>query len=289
MRQSMRVRIALVLNPKSGSSPDLGVTVNDLEVAGGDVVETASTPAEIGGGRAERLVVVSGDGLIAPAAEVAARLGIPLAVVPGGTANDFARTLELPQDVGEALHLAATGTTTRKMELAFMDDRPFVNVVGAGLAPEAGKHAAPHKGKLGPLAYPVGALAAGLFSSPLGCRVLVDGREVHAGLTWQVTVASTGAFGGGSSIEGADPSDGQLDVLVLAAGPRLTLPRRAFGMRRGTLADQRGVKHERGREVQLLCPPGTSMNLDGELVEATGLNTFTVRPAAFDLVVPRPV
>lgn len=286
MRQSMRVRIALVLNPKSGSSPDLGVAVRALEAAGGDVVETASFPSELDGSRAERVVVVSGDGMVAAAAEAAARLGVPLGVVAGGTANDFARTLELPQDLQEALALAAASTRTRPMELAYMDSHPFVNVVGAGLAPEAGKHAAPHKGKLGPLAYPLGALAAGLLSSPLGCRVLVDGREIHAGLTWQVTVASTGAFGGGSSIAGADPGDGALDVLVLSAGSRVTLPQRALGMRRGTLADQRGVKHEQGQEVQLICPPGTPLNMDGEIVEAQGLNTFEVHRGAFELVVP---
>jgi diacylglycerol kinase (ATP) len=280
----MGVRIALVVNPKSGSAPDPEEAQAALEGHGAEVVELVKWPGQVEGGEAERLVAVSGDGLVATMAERAGELGIPLAVVPGGTANDFARSMGLPQDHGDALALAATGTQIRGMELAYLDDRPFVNVVGAGLAPEAGKAAAPHKDKLGPLAYPVGALIAGLASKPLGARVLVDGREVHAGRTWQVTVASTGAFGGGSSIAQADPGDGELDVLVLPAGPRVKLPRFALGMRNGTLADQRDVRHERGRCVELVLPPGTPLNVDGELVEARGLNRLEVHGRAFELV-----
>src|SRR3712207_7308671 len=46
----------------------------------------------------------------------------------------------------------------------------------------------------------------------------VDGREAFTGRAWQVTVASTGAFGGGAEIEEADPHDGLLDLVVVPAG-----------------------------------------------------------------------
>ena len=45
---------------------------------------------------AERIVVAGGDGSIAPVAAAAGAAGIPLAVVPAGTANDFARRIGLP-------------------------------------------------------------------------------------------------------------------------------------------------------------------------------------------------
>ena len=49
-------------------------------------------------GDAERIVVCGGDGTIAPVAEVASSLRVPLAVIPGGTANDFARAHGIPLD-----------------------------------------------------------------------------------------------------------------------------------------------------------------------------------------------
>ena len=56
--------------------------------------------------RPDRLVVAGGDGSIAPAAEAAAGAGIALAVIPAGTANDFARAMELPDDLDDACRLA---------------------------------------------------------------------------------------------------------------------------------------------------------------------------------------
>jgi diacylglycerol kinase family enzyme len=48
--------------------------------------------------------------------------------------------------------------------------------------------------------------------------VTVDGTQRFDGEAWQVIVAGTGAFGGGSELEAADPRDGLLDVAVLEAG-----------------------------------------------------------------------
>jgi diacylglycerol kinase family enzyme len=88
----------------------------------------------------ERIVVAGGDGTIAPCAALAGRLGVPLAVVPLGTANDFARAHGLPLDVRVARELAAWGVRTRPLELGRLaDGRPFVNVASAGLAPLAAR------------------------------------------------------------------------------------------------------------------------------------------------------
>ena len=55
-------------------------------------------------------MVSGGDGTIAPVAERAGELGVPLAVIPGGTANDFARANGIPPDPRAAAELAASGT-----------------------------------------------------------------------------------------------------------------------------------------------------------------------------------
>jgi diacylglycerol kinase (ATP) len=83
----------------------------------------------------ERLAVAGGDGTVAGAAELAGRLGVPLGVIPGGTANDFVRTSGLPLDPLEAARLAVTGTELRRLELGRLGDgRPFVNVASAARA-----------------------------------------------------------------------------------------------------------------------------------------------------------
>ena len=126
----------------------------------------------------------------------------------------------------EAAVLAATGERTKPLELGRLSDgRPFVNVASAGLASVAARNAQPLKPRLGPLAYGVGAARAAATEAPLRATVRVDGRTDFDGRSWQVIVAVSGAFGGGSGVAEADPDDGRLDVVVLPAGSRLGLAR----------------------------------------------------------------
>ena len=113
-----------------------------------------------------------------------------------------------------------------------------------------------------------------------------DGATVHDGSAWHVIVAITGAVGGGAELGAADPQDGALDVAVLPAGSRAGLARRAWGLRRGTIAEQAGVAHRRATVVEVGLAPGTELNVDGEL-RSTGLERVTLDRAAFALVVRR--
>lgn len=232
--------------------------------------------------RPERIVVAGGDGSVGLAAEVAARAGVPLAVVPVGTANDFARALELPLDAAGACQLAVEGQETRLLELAWMGERPFVNTASVGLSPVAARKAHGLKRILGALAYPVGALRAGLGEQPVGCRVSCDGGLLFDGLAWQVSVAVTGAFGGGSRVA-ADPSDGELDVVVIEAGSRARLVLHAYGLRAGGVESQHGVRSGRGRAVEVRTEGETGFNVDGERVEADSAR-FRIQREAFALV-----
>ena len=147
-----------------------------------------------------------------------------------------------------------TGATLRRLELGRLGDgRPFVNVASAGLASVAARRASALKPLLGPLAYAVGGLRAAATATPLRCSIRAGGEPVFAGDAWQVIVGVTGAFGGGSELGAADPQDGVLDVAVLPAGSRAGLARRAWGMRRGTIAGQRGVEHHRAAVIEVSC------------------------------------
>jgi diacylglycerol kinase (ATP) len=276
------VRVALVVNPASGGGLDPAPLVRAMD-ADVDVYALSELERVTG----DRVVVAGGDGTIAPVAALAGRLGVPLGVIPAGTANDFARATGLPLDPLAAAALAANGTALRSFELGRLaDGHPFVNVASAGLASVAAHRAAPLKPRLGVLAYAVGAAHAAASTAPLRCAVRVDGATVFDGAAWQVILAVTGAFGGGSGIGVSDPSDGVLDVAILPAGSRLGLARRAWGLRRHTIAEQRSVAHHRGAVIELDVPPGTEFNADGEVRPAAGLERVTAEGDAYALVVP---
>jgi diacylglycerol kinase (ATP) len=277
--------VALVANERSGSSdPDLCAA--RLEEAGARVgrfdIEQLERAVQ---SRPDRLVVAGGDGSIAPAAAAAGAAGIPLAVVPAGTANDFAERLGLSSDLAEACELAVNGTQLRELELGWINqERPFVNVASAGLPAPAARAAGSLKRVLGPLAYGLGALRAGLTAKPLRCLVDCDGGELLAGDAWQVTVAASGAFGAGAAVEEADPADGLLEVVAIEAGPRLGLVGLAYRLRTGGVTDHPRAFHTSCTTSEVLAPDDTEFNVDGELA-TLGSARFTVQAGAFRLVV----
>ncbi|MEA2227457.1 MAG: hypothetical protein QOF04_1087 [Solirubrobacteraceae bacterium] len=295
------MRLALVTNAASGGGTDTervaallrrrGATVTvhafDAEAAGGQGPEDAveATAREAAETSPDRLVVAGGDGSIGPVAVVAAGAELPLAVVPTGTANDFARAMDIPLELEDACELASGDARERTVDLLRAGDRPFLNAAGVGLSVIAANRARPLKRPLGPLAYAVGALRAGLTAKPLRCRVTADGGQVFVGEAWQIIVAGTGAFGGGSEIDEADPGDRLVDVAVLQAGPRIALLRRAWGMRNGGLVDQPGVYHARGKVIELELPPRTPFNVDGEVCQVAPLR-FCTRGERVRVVVP---
>src|SRR5688572_21759937 len=177
----MAATIALVANPRSRSSDpeavvarlrSLGARVEPFRV--GDAERATNTGCD-------RLAVAGGDGSIAPAAAAAGAAGIPLAVIPAGTANDFARRMGLPSEPAAACRLAVRGERLRDMELGWMDERPFVNVASVGLPGPAARRAKRWKKPLGPLAYAAGALAAGAGASAVRVRVECKGDPLFDG------------------------------------------------------------------------------------------------------------
>lgn len=278
-------RVALVANPESGGG-DSAVVERELTRLGAEVTPIAIEDAPKAGlDDEERVIVAGGDGSIGSAAELAARTSRPLGVVPVGTANDFAQVFGLPAALQEACALALRGDRTKRLELARCDGRPFVNVASIGLPPAAARRAIGLKGLLGPLAYAAGALRAGLQADPVACALTgAEGEEIYTGEVWQATIASSGAFGAGAQLE-ADPTDGLLDAVIVEAGPRIKLIRRAQGMRAGSLEEQKGVRHARSREFTLAGGEEVTLNVDGEVVTRAGPVRFAVSPDAVEVVV----
>jgi len=277
------MRIALLRNPDSGSG-QAGDVAGLLRAAGAEVDEFGLDEADRAvAAHPDRIAVAGGDGSLGTAAAAAVGAGVPLAVVPVGTANDFARAMDLPRDPADAATVAATGKRTRRHDLGRMGDRPFVNVASLGLPPAAAERAHGLKGLLGPAAYAVGGVRAAASADPIHCLASCDGEEVFDGDAWQVTVACSGSFGAGSEVD-AEPHDGRLDLVAFEAGSRLALARRAYGLRRGTVESQSGVHSFRGADISLEVPAGTGFNVDGEVVEA-GPVSFGVDPEPLEVVV----
>ncbi len=271
------MHVLLVRNRSSGSADqvdpagvlvDRGCTVTDIDIA--DAARWARERDSRRVTSIERVVVAGGDGSLGVAAVLATLADVPLGVVPTGTANDFARAMQLPKDLEQACVLAATGDELRDIDLARVEgaDAAFVNVASVGLAPAAASHAKPLKRGIGALAYPVGAAIAAVRSRPVPVVARVDGHLVWTGRAWQAMIASSGAFGGWADTGSTRQGDGQLDLVIVPAerGTK-QLAFDAASLARGELAARDGVHHDRGTRIELTLHRAPRMVVDGELID----------------------
>ena len=70
--------------------------------------------------------------------------------------------------------------------------------------------------------------------------------------------------------------------MIVPAGSRIGLVRRAWGLRTQTIERQKAVPHFEGRVVEVALPVGVELNCDGEFVDG-GLERVTARANAFRL------
>jgi diacylglycerol kinase family enzyme len=236
-------------------------------------------------------VVAGGDGSLHLVVNRLRRLGrldqVSVGLLPLGTGNDFARAARVPLDPRAA---AVALNTARPRRFDLLEDdtgRVVVNAAHAGLGAEAAAAAADHKARLGPMAYPLGALLAGLREEGWTLRVSVDGTPCVTGeRLLMVGVANGPTIGGGTPLcPMARADDGLLDVVVVAAVDSAARVGFAAALRAGTHLDREDVRHLRGTRVQVSGEP-VRHNVDGEFdAEATDRG-YLVLPSAWSPLVP---
>jgi len=244
------------------------------------------------------LVVVGGgdDGTVTCAAGVLADLPAGarpvLGVLPLGTANDFARTLDLPRDVDSACAVLATGKVV-DVDLGRANGTPFLNVASMGLSVGVTRALRPGlKKRLGPAAYPVATAFAYRRHRPFRARLeFPDGDFEPLVLDdlLQVAVGNGRHYGGGNTVApDAGIDDHTLDVCAIRRGRLRDHVSIARLLRSGSFVEHDNVQHLTTRALRVTTYDDQPVNLDGELA-ATSPVLFEVERNAIDVVVPRHV
>jgi YegS/Rv2252/BmrU family lipid kinase len=268
-----------------------------LAEAGACELVTTGTPEELDaaldGCERRRIVVAGGDGSLHLVVQHLHRRGeladADLALVPLGTGNDLARALGIPLDDPVAAAQLALHGAARPLDLVLDDEGGVtVNAVHLGVGAEAAQSASRLKKVLGPLAYPVGAVAAGVRARGVKLRVEVDGQALTRGRerVLMVGIANGPGIGGGTPLHpDAVPDDGLLDVMLSTATGPLARVRFGAALKGGKVLADDEVRSARGREVVVRGGP-VEVNSDGELGDLCTGRTWRVVPAAWRLVRP---
>jgi len=236
------------------------------------------------------IVASGGDGTVSAVAGAVIVTGIPLAVIPRGTANAFSTALGIPTDVAGACSPILAGLTL-EVDAARCNDTPMILLAGLGF--EAGmvnRATRQLKNMLGPLAY-VLAGAQQLVSQELfHARLELDGQsfELEAAAITIANVApatSVLAQGFGQVI----PDDGLLEITIATSLSQLqglqALASLTASAVVGSATQRDDLLCMRARQIVVSTDPPQTLVIDGEILEANPLS-FTCLPRALTLVSP---
>ena len=238
------------------------------------------------------VVVAGGDGSLHAVINVLARLdrlgSTPVGLVPLGTGNDFARGVGIPLDPEEAARLIASGRTTSTDLI--IDDTGLVvtNNAHLGVGAEASRAAHKWKPRLGRLGYALGALSAGYDPQFVRVTVTVDGKTIiRRRRVAQVAIGNGSSVGGGTELlPGADPSDGELVVIVSRARGALRRFAYVARLRRGKHHLMKEVDRTTGSRVVVEGDPFYVIT-DGEISdEPTRRRTWQLMAGALEMYLP---
>jgi diacylglycerol kinase (ATP) len=236
------------------------------------------------------LILGGGDGSVSSVVDFLAHHDKVLGLLPLGTANDFARTLKIPQDIEGACNTIAHGKVV-DIDLGLAGDNYYVNVASVGLGVEATRALSPWlKKSTGPLAYPVAAIKAFLRHEPFSARLTFpdgDHEPVEYDRLLQVAVGNGRFYGGGMVVapeSGID--DNLLDIYAIDLGRHRNLIGVARYLKSGDFIKMEGVHHFRTSRVQIETDPELAVNIDGEVVARTPQD-FSVIQNALHVLVPQ--
>ncbi len=306
-------RVHVVINPAAGQDePVLSVLNSVFRAAGvdydvsitkaaGDGTAQARKAAE---GGADVVAAYGGDGTVAEVASGLIGTNVPLAILPGGTANAMSSELNIPQTLRPATELiCAENNLVRKVDMGSLyvvspelgdHWRNFILRVGIGFeAAMVEKADRELKDRFGNFAYLWAAVQNLTQPQVARYQLVIDGQEIETeGLTCIIANSGNMAQRNLSLVPGIDISDGLLDVIVIQpAGLRMFTD--LVGSITGLInvdassdtEGKRAVQWWQAKEVRLVSTPAQTVQLDGEVLGAPAVSA-RVLPQAIRVITP---
>lgn len=291
------MKTCVIANPSSGSAEDGGGLANSLlrlkqftfrmTEEPGDAKRFASEALREG---YELIIAAGGDGTLNSVVNgLAEDFGrAKLGLIPQGTGNDFARSINVPPDPQAAVEILLAGHA-RAVDIVQVSNRDpchFINVSGAGFTAELGENISPAvKSWWGGVAYLWAAAKKLPNLREYQATVVLDDSERIETATYNIMIANARYVGGGVPIAPqARFDDGLVDVVIVPAMPNARLLTVVPQILSGTHVDNPELIIRQARKVSVNCRPPIPFNVDGELI-GEGPATFEVLPQALSVIV----
>ena len=238
--------------------------------------------------RVSAVVIGGGDGTLNAAVDALVETGLPLGILPLGTANDLVHTLNLPRTLSEACEVIAQGHR-QTIDLGRVNGKYFFNVASCGLSIKITEELSGGlKQQWGVVAYAIAAIRTIATARRFTAVIQVDDGEEMTRRSFQIAVGNGRYYGGGLTVaEDAAIDDERLDLYSMEM-PRwwqlfLSLP----ALRTGRFSDRIGISRWQGKQIKVRTRNPKWINTDGEITSQTPA-LFELCPKALEVFVPAP-
>ena len=233
---------------------------------------------------APMVIVGGGDGSISSSVDHVVGSDAVFAILPLGTANSFARSLEIPLDIEGAVGVI-TGGRLKRIDLGMLDSDYFANCAAIGLSPLIAE-SVPHglKKWLGRPGYLGWAALQMARFKPFRLTVSGEGKSETLDVL-EVRIAN-GRFHGGAELVETEVDDGEIVIQAVHGRLRLKLLW-SWGLSLIGPDQVRGTVREfRGRSFRIETEPRLPISIDGEVDAKTPVTARLAR-RAITMAVPR--
>lgn len=222
----MLKKVLFIYNPSSGEDPIYGYfdTIVSLyqrhgysltlhRLTFGDADHEIISGA---GSDYDHMLIAGGDGSVNYVVNLLMKYGndTHVAILPAGTANDFATAIGMPQDISQACHAILEGRRGT-VDIGKVNDRYFVNVFSCGLFTDVSqKTPTTWKNDLGRIAYYINGIGDLPRFRKMELSIRTDGGDYEGKAV--IFFVFNGRTAGTLPIAYlSEASDGLLDVLIL--------------------------------------------------------------------------
>jgi diacylglycerol kinase (ATP) len=216
------------------------------------------------------VVALGGDGMVNLALNAVAGTSTPLGIIPAGTGNDLASTLELPtKDPIAAAALVASKLMSDgawPMDAIKVGDAWFGCVLGAGFDSRVNDRANTMTWPKGKQRYNLAIVAELRVFKPLPFRITIDDEVPWETDAMMVAVGNAKSYGAGMKVcPNADVHDGLLDITVLGPVSKVEFLKAFPRVFKGTHITHPAVTIRTAKKVTLESP-GVNAYADGEFL-----------------------
>lgn len=213
------------------------------------------------------IIISGGDGTInlVVNAMIKNDIILPIGLIPSGTCNDFARSLDIPNDLKKCIDIILAGHTDEIDVGEINGTRYFVNTCAGGVFVDVSFSTSTElKKNIGPLAYYLKALEKVPNIRATRLKVQTDTESIEQDFTLFLILNGRHAAGFNNIIEKADYSDGLMDIVLVKNILPIDIPPLLFKVLSNDFIYDRNVMWLRTRTCHIEGDSKIALTVDGE-------------------------